>query len=95
MIIVLRYGIISATTPGMAAEDASDGEIQAFEGAVLAEGLKGILRAGGGETAAGLLEGGDADLIESDQEYERCDRYLAYHILNSALAHLPLVCCFD
>lgn len=62
----------------MAAEDASDGEVQAFEGAVLAEGLKGILRAGGGETAAGLLEGGDADLIESDQEDKWGYRDLPY-----------------
>mgnify|MGYP003424274466 CR=1 FL=1 len=58
---------------------------------MFAEGLEGVLGAGGGETAAGLLEGGDADLIESDQEYERCDRDLADNILNSArvLAHLP------
>lgn len=88
MIIVLRYGIISATTPGMATEDASDGEVQAFEGAVLAEGLKGILRAGGGETAAGLLEGGDADLIESYQKYEGRDQDLPDHALN--FLHLPV-----
>ena len=75
----------------MAAEDAAYGEIEAFEGAVLAECFQCILRAGGRESAAGLLERGYADLIESDQEYERCDRYLADHILNSArvLAHLP------
>ena len=40
----------------MAAEDAPDGEIEAFDGAVLAEGLEGVLGAGGRETAAGLLE---------------------------------------
>ena len=57
----------------MAAEDASDGEIEAFDGAVLAEGLEGVLGAGGRETAAGLLEGGDADLIESYQKHERSD----------------------
>ena len=56
MIIVLRYGIISASTPGMAAEDASDGEVEAFDGAMLAEGLKSVLGAGRGEAAAGLLE---------------------------------------
>lgn len=75
----------------MAAEDAAYAEIEAFEGAVLAECFQCILRAGGRESAAGLLERGYADLIESDQEYERCDRDLADHILNSArvLAHLP------
>jgi hypothetical protein len=52
----LRHGIISASAPWMAAEDASDGEIEAFDGAVLAEGLEGVLGAGGRETAAGLLE---------------------------------------
>ena len=38
---------------------------------MLAEGLKSVLGAGGRETAAGLLEGGDADLIESYQENKR------------------------
>ena len=55
----------------MAAEDASDGEIEAFDGAVLAEGLKSVLGAGGRETATGLLEWGDADLIKSYQKNER------------------------
>lgn len=40
----------------MAAEDASDGEVEAFDGAMLAEGLKSVLGAGRGEAAAGLLE---------------------------------------
>lgn len=57
----------------MAAEDASDCKIQSFKGAVLAEGLQGILRAGGSESAAGLLEWRYAHLIESDQEYEWCN----------------------
>lgn len=66
----------------MAAEDAPDGEIEAFDGAVLAEGLEGVLGAGGRETAAGLLEGGDADLIESYQKYEGRDQDLPDHALN-------------
>ena len=72
----------------MAAEDASDGEIEAFDGAVLAEGLEGVLGAGGRETAAGLLEGGDADLIESYQKYEWRDQALPDHALN--FIHLPV-----
>ena len=51
----------------MAAEDASDGEIEAFDGTMLAEGLEGVLGAGRCEAAAGLLERRDADLIESDE----------------------------
>ena len=58
----------------MAAEDAADGEVEAFDWAMLAEGLKSVLGAGGCETAAGLLEGGDADLVESDQKDEWKDR---------------------
>ena len=72
----------------MAAEDAPDGEIEAFDGAVLAEGLEGVLGAGGRETAAGLLEGGDADLIESYQKYEGRDQDLPDHAL--IFLHLPV-----
>lgn len=56
MIIVLRYGIISASAPGMTAEDAADGEVEAFDGAVFAKGLESVLGAGRREAAAGLLE---------------------------------------
>ena len=72
----------------MAAEDAADGEIEAFDGAVLAEGLEGVLGAGGRETAAGLLEGGGADLVESYQKYEGRDQDLPDLALN--FLHLPV-----
>ena len=72
----------------MAAEDASDGEIEAFDGAVLAEGLEGVLGAGGRETAAGLLEGRDADLIKSYKKYEGRDQDFPDHALN--FLHLPV-----
>lgn len=71
----------------MTAEDAADGEVEAFDGAVLAEGLEGVLGAGRREAAAGLLEGGDADLIESYQKYEGQDQDLPDHALN--FLHLP------
>ena len=79
----------------MAAEDAADGEVETFDGAVLAEGLEGILGASGRESAAGLLERGYADLIESYQKYEGRDQDLPDHALNccQALVHLPWVCC--
>ena len=75
----------------MAAEDAADGEVETFDGAVLAEGLEGILGASGRESAAGLLERGYADLIESYQKYEGRDQDLPDHALNccQALVHLP------
>ena len=72
----------------MTAEDTTDGEVETFEGAVLAEGLKGVLGAGGCETAAGLLEGGDADLVESYQKYEGRYQDLPDHALN--FLHLPV-----
>lgn len=40
----------------MAAEDAADGEVEAFDGAVFAKGLESVLGAGRSEAAAGLLE---------------------------------------
>ena len=43
---------------------------------MLAEGLKCVLRASGSESAACWLERGNADLIESYQEYEGRDRDL-------------------
>lgn len=69
----------------MAAEDAADGEIEAFDGAVLAEGLKGVLGASRCEAAAGLLERGKADLVEADKEDEREDEYLLQNFLSSVL----------
>ncbi len=39
----LRYRIIAVTAPRVAAEDAADGEVETFEGAVLAECLESIL----------------------------------------------------
>ena len=44
------YGIVAMSAPGVAAEDAAHGKIEAFEGAMLAECLKGILRASWGKT---------------------------------------------
>lgn len=66
----------------MASEDAADGEVEAFDGAVFAKGLESVLGAGRREAAAGLLEGGDADLVESYQKYEGRDQDLPDHALN-------------
>lgn len=58
---------------------------------MLAEGLEGVLGAGGSEAAARLLERRNAHLIEAYQEYERCDRYLADNAfyVTLPLSHLP------
>ena len=66
----------------MTAEDAADGEVEAFDWAVFAKGLESVLGAGRREAAAGLLEGGDADLVESYQKYEGRDQDLPDHALN-------------
>ena len=66
----------------MASEDATDGEVEAFDWAMLAKGLESVLGAGRREAAAGLLEGGDADLVESYQKYEGRDQDLPDHALN-------------
>ena len=62
----LRHGVVAAAAPGMAAQDAANGEIEAAQGAVLAEGLKRILRAGGREAAGGRRQGRDESLVEAD-----------------------------
>lgn len=44
------YGIVAMSAPGMAAEDAAYGKVEAFEGTMLPECLKGVLRASWGKT---------------------------------------------
>ena len=60
----------------MATQDSSHCQIETLEHSMLAEGLKCVLRACGSESAACWLERGNADLIESYQEYEGRDRDL-------------------
>ena len=43
------YRIITMSAPGVAAEDAAYGKVEAFEGTMLPECLKGILRASWGK----------------------------------------------
>ena len=68
-------GIITASSPGVAAENSADGKIQPLERSVLAEGLQGILGTSGRKTAAGWRERADAHLIELDQEHKRRNQY--------------------
>ena len=55
----------------MAAQDAAHGQVEATEGAMLLDGLAGILRTGGGEAAAGGREGGDELLIEKNGQQQQ------------------------
>lgn len=71
----------------MAAEDAAKGKPASLEESVLPEGLKGVLRAGGGEAAAGGGKRRDAHLVESYQQHQRKDRRLAEVFPEPA--HLP------
>ena len=65
------------TAPRVATEYTAYGKVQALDGAVLAECLKGILRACWSETARRTaFQRRYADLIESDQKHERGYRHL-------------------
>ena len=47
----LRHGIVAGAAPRMTAQEAANGEVETFEGAVLEDGLSGIFATGGGEAA--------------------------------------------
>ena len=51
MLATLRNGVVAVAAPGVAAEDATNGEIQTFEWAVLTECFQSILGTGRGEAA--------------------------------------------
>ena len=72
----LWHWVVSVSSPWMATQDSSHCQIETLEHSMLAEGLKCVLRASGSESAACWLERGNADLIESYQEYEGRDRDL-------------------
>ena len=74
----LRHRVVARTSPGVATQDAADGQVQSFEGAVLADGFDGILRAGGGEAARGAQHGRDAALVEVDG-HEQQPRQQTFH----------------
>ena len=79
----LRNGVVEiAFVEGIAPQQPLDGKPGAFECPVFSDGFQCVLGAGGCEAAAGLLEGRDADLIESYQKYEGRDQDLPDHALN-------------
>ena len=66
----LWYRIIAASTPRVAAQKSPYRKVRPLDGAVSAESLDGILRAGGCEPAGWRFERTDADLVEPYQENE-------------------------
>ena len=54
----------------MTAEDAADGQIEALEGTMFANGLNSIVTASGREAAHGRREGRDALLVKLDGKNE-------------------------
>ena len=60
--------VVTATTPGVAGEDALEGEPAALEKAVFLDGLDAVVGAGGRIAAAVADEGRQRHLINPDQE---------------------------
>ena len=76
----LRHGVVAAASPGVAAQDAAQGEPRTLQHSMLGDGFHGILRASGGEAAGGREMRGDRSLVESYEEYED-----AFHSQGSVL----------
>ena len=75
----LRNGVVAGATPGVAAEDAADGQVGTLEGPVLTKGLNGILGTRGGEPARRRLERRNANLVKFHKENQRENRNLLKH----------------
>ena len=68
---LLRHRVVAAAAPGMAAQQAADGEVKPFQRTVFLDGLDGVLRTGGSETTGRGKKGGDEALVEADGENEQ------------------------
>ena len=62
----LGHGVVAAAAPGMAAQDATYGQIEALDGAVFLQRLDCILAAGGGEAAGWRRQGRYVSLVKAD-----------------------------
>ena len=65
------HRIVAGTSPRMATQDAADGEIKSFHGAVLDDGLSGIFAASGRKAARRAQQGRDGYLIKTDRQYQQ------------------------
>lgn len=66
----IRHRVIPAAAPGVAAEDAAEREGEAFERAVLGDGLDRVFTAGGREAAAGTEQRGNNVAVEFDRQQD-------------------------
>ena len=66
----LWHGVVAAASPGVAAQDAAQGQPTALQRAVFLQRLDGVGRTGGREAATGGKEGGNEPPVEKDGEQE-------------------------
>lgn len=83
----LRHGVVPAPTPRMTPDNPFESQPTTFDRSIFAQCLKGILGAGGGESAGGRGERGNAELIKSDQKDEWKNRSL----FQSGLKFFPML----
>ena len=67
----LRHGVVARTAPGVATQDATNGQIETFKGAMLLYGLFCVLLTSRGETTGWRSERTDAPLIENDGDEQQ------------------------
>lgn len=65
------HRVVAVAAPGVATQNAPHGEPRAFEGAVFAQRLDGVLRTGGGVATRGGRVGRDEAAIEADGRDEQ------------------------
>ncbi len=65
------HRIVAGTSPRMTTQDAADGEIKSFHGAVLDDGLSGVFAASGRKAARRAQQGRDGYLIKTDGQYQQ------------------------
>ena len=70
-VAILGDGVVATTSPRVATGETLQGEPSPFEGPVATNGLQGVLRTGGCETARRRGEGRDAALVEAYQKEHR------------------------
>ena len=66
-----RHRVVAVAAPGVATQNAPHGEPRAFEGAVFAQRLDGVLRTGGGVATRRGGVGRDKAAIEADGRDEQ------------------------
>ncbi len=70
----LGYGVVARASPGIASQDAPNGEIEALEGTMLDDGLSCILTTGGRKATGWRCIGRDSGLVEADGHHQQPDQ---------------------